>query len=239
MKQSNDVLNQNLLLPFHPKRKALWLCGRDSEWRVRVYRSPVRRRCYCCLRWRVRKRHFVTSPPFFSLPGLLMFENGTTRYQLVGRGTRRCMNKGWDGREPVCEGAVSHGSIGAINASSFVAIETRHVSLPAVECDEPPQVANAVMSGNQESYTYRSVVAYRCKVGSLNGSKDIWCTADGTWSAPPPTCEGGSFTTLCSSVAIRIVLVTWVSAKWLNIALIHNKSTFITVQKFKSGFNFD
>lgn len=46
-----------------------------------------------------------------SLSGLLMFENDTTRYQLVGRGTRRCMNKGWDGREPVCEGAVSSRSI--------------------------------------------------------------------------------------------------------------------------------
>uniref|UniRef100_A0A3Q3WSH2 Sushi domain-containing protein n=1 Tax=Mola mola TaxID=94237 RepID=A0A3Q3WSH2_MOLML len=85
-------------------------------------------------------------------------------HRLVGLGIRNCMSKGWDGRVPTCE---------------------------AVQCDVPPEVPNAEMRGNHEqSYPYRSTVGYRCLTGTLTGSRDIWCTEDGTWSSPPPTCEG-------------------------------------------------
>lgn len=81
---------------------------------------------------------------------------------LVGKPTRRCMSKGWDGRIPVCE---------------------------AVDCGEPPQVVNAEIIDRQEPpFTYRTVVEYRCQVGALNGMKQVWCTSDGTWSAVP-TCQ--------------------------------------------------
>ncbi|XP_068606599.1 complement component receptor 1-like protein [Brachionichthys hirsutus] len=84
-------------------------------------------------------------------------------HRLVGQAARNCLSKGWDGRVPVCE---------------------------AVECGDPPEVANAEIVGRQEpDYTYGSVAVYRCKVGTLRGPKEIWCTKDGTWNLAPPTCE--------------------------------------------------
>ncbi|XP_070695266.1 complement receptor type 1-like isoform X2 [Pempheris klunzingeri] len=84
-------------------------------------------------------------------------------YHLVGQGTRNCMSAGWDGRVPTCE---------------------------AVECGEPTGVTNAKVTGNQEPpFTYKSVVRYHCPVGILFGQNQIWCTKDGTWSAPPPKCK--------------------------------------------------
>ncbi|XP_059189829.1 complement receptor type 1-like [Centropristis striata] len=83
-------------------------------------------------------------------------------YSLVGRATRTCTSQGWDGRVPACE---------------------------AVACDEPTGVTNAErMDPNEPPYTYRTVIRYRCRVGSLTGPRDIWCKEDGTWSGPPPTC---------------------------------------------------
>lgn len=51
-------------------------------------------------------------------------------------------------------------------------------------------MAKAELKGSREqSYTYQSVVRYSCQAGTLMGSKEVWCTQDGTWSTPP-TCEG-------------------------------------------------
>ncbi|XP_071332929.1 complement receptor type 1-like [Trachinotus anak] len=83
-------------------------------------------------------------------------------YSLVGRATRNCGASGWDGRIPVCEVMV---------------------------CEEPPEVANAKVQGLQETYTYRAVIRYQCRVGTLIGQREIYCNKDGTWSAPPPKCE--------------------------------------------------
>ncbi|XP_076597275.1 complement receptor type 1-like isoform X1 [Chaetodon auriga] len=84
-------------------------------------------------------------------------------HRLVGHATRRCLSQGWDRRVPACE---------------------------AVECEAPPEVTNAEMEGHQETpHTYRSVIRYRCRVGTLHGPREIWCTEDGTWSAAPPTCK--------------------------------------------------
>ncbi|KAM8863906.1 complement receptor type 1-like [Spinachia spinachia] len=83
-------------------------------------------------------------------------------HRLVGRATRNCLSGGWDGRAPVCE---------------------------AVACAEPSE-SGAAMAGPRESgYTYRTVVRYHCRVGSLIGKRNIWCTEDGTWSDPPPQCK--------------------------------------------------
>nr|XP_046251555.1 complement receptor type 1-like [Scatophagus argus] len=84
-------------------------------------------------------------------------------YQLIGQATRNCLSKGWDGRVPVCE---------------------------AVQCEQPPEVTNAEMIGREEPpYAYGSAIRYRCRVGTLDGPREIWCTKDGTWSSPPPTCK--------------------------------------------------
>ncbi|KAK2897395.1 membrane cofactor protein [Channa argus] len=84
-------------------------------------------------------------------------------YVLVGQATRSCRSDGWDGRVADCE---------------------------AVECAEPPEVPNAQIEGFQEPpYTYRTVLRYRCRVGTLAGRREISCTENGTWSAPPPTCK--------------------------------------------------
>ncbi|XP_034733771.1 complement receptor type 1-like isoform X2 [Etheostoma cragini] len=84
-------------------------------------------------------------------------------YNLVGQATRNCMSQGWDGRVPACE---------------------------AVVCEEPPRGTNAEISNYQEPpYTYRSVIRYRCRAGTLIGQRHIWCTENGTWSDPAPTCK--------------------------------------------------
>ncbi|XP_034028756.1 complement receptor type 1-like [Thalassophryne amazonica] len=84
-------------------------------------------------------------------------------YRLVGKGTRNCMSTGWDGRVPDCE---------------------------AVDCPEPHQVPNAEMRGAVEPpHLYGNVVYYRCLKGVVIGHRDIWCTKEGNWSAPPPVCK--------------------------------------------------
>uniref|UniRef100_A0A3B4GTR2 Complement receptor type 1-like n=1 Tax=Pundamilia nyererei TaxID=303518 RepID=A0A3B4GTR2_9CICH len=85
-------------------------------------------------------------------------------FMLVGSATRHCMNNGWSGRNPVCEAAV---------------------------CEDPPEVSNAEITGLQhEPYTYKSVIRYSCRAGTLVGEREIWCTKHGTWSAPAPECKG-------------------------------------------------
>lgn len=67
--------------------------------------------------------------------------------------------------------------------------------LAAVECAAPSERTNAERTGvEKQSYTYRSVIGYKCSKGTLIGQKEIWCTKDGTWNAPPPQCKGQKFT---------------------------------------------
>uniref|UniRef100_A0AAY5KFF0 Si:ch73-217n20.1 n=1 Tax=Esox lucius TaxID=8010 RepID=A0AAY5KFF0_ESOLU len=88
-------------------------------------------------------------------------------FQLVGQNVRHCMNDGWDGRVPVCE---------------------------PVQCVDPPEVINGEMDGNLEPpHIYRTVINYRCRKGKLIGASEIYCTKDGTWSAPPPECKGSKY----------------------------------------------
>lgn len=63
------------------------------------------------------------------------------------------------------------------------------VSLPAVVCKEPP-VTNADILDIRDVYTHNSVVHYACRWGTLVGQQSISCTKNGTWSSPPPTCQG-------------------------------------------------
>ncbi|KAK0154876.1 CUB and sushi domain-containing protein 1 [Merluccius polli] len=85
---------------------------------------------------------------------------------LVGKATRTCLSEGWSGRPAVCE---------------------------AVRCIAPTTKTNAERTGSWgASYEYRQVIQYRCREGTLVGEGKIWCTENGTWSSPPPTCGGKS-----------------------------------------------
>nr|XP_020466334.1 complement receptor type 1-like [Monopterus albus] len=121
--------------------------------------TPLKLKCerkLCGSAGEIQNGEFTYTGVEFGDTATAVCNNG---YALVGRATRRCMSNGWDGRVPECE---------------------------AVECAEPPVVANAEMIGPQEPpYTYRTVVRYQCHVGTLIGQKEIWCTMNGTWSASP------------------------------------------------------
>ncbi|KAJ8257419.1 hypothetical protein GJAV_G00185400 [Gymnothorax javanicus] len=83
-------------------------------------------------------------------------------YTMIGRNYRLCQDQGWDGKAPVCE---------------------------AVQCDDPPEVPNGARIGEQEGpFMYGTVIGYRCRQGRLIGPDEIYCTANGTWNAPPPEC---------------------------------------------------
>ncbi|KAJ3586583.1 hypothetical protein NHX12_012980 [Muraenolepis orangiensis] len=58
-----------------------------------------------------------------------------------------------------------------------------------VHCD-PPETNAEMTSIWRASYTYRQVIQYRCPQGTLVGQAHLWCTENGTWSAPPPACRG-------------------------------------------------
>ncbi|CAN9515340.1 unnamed protein product [Ophioblennius macclurei] len=132
------------------------LCD-NGEW------TPMKLKCerkLCGSAGELTNGQFIYSGVEFGDTATAVCDEG---YRLVGRGTRNCMDGGWDGRNPECE---------------------------AVECEDPPAVENAEMKGLQDQpYKYRSVVRYQCLVGTLVGQKELWCTKDGTWSDPPPQCK--------------------------------------------------
>lgn len=96
--------------PVLKKRKVLWLRWRDYERRVRLHRSPVWRHCHSRLRRGVRKlrRSDLAASPLMWLC--------YRRFRLVGRATRNCLSRGWDGRLPVCEGKLNHRGVGDVGA---------------------------------------------------------------------------------------------------------------------------
>ncbi|MGH0158985.1 UNVERIFIED_CONTAM: hypothetical protein FKN15_036629 [Acipenser sinensis] len=86
------------------------------------------------------------------------------RYQLVGRGTRRCYADGWDGQVPLCE---------------------------IVKCPDPPEIEDGeIMNLPSGNVVYSTAILYRCKKGVLIGNKELVCTAQGNYSSKPPQCKG-------------------------------------------------
>ncbi|XP_028265735.1 complement component receptor 1-like protein isoform X2 [Parambassis ranga] len=142
-----------------------YVAARGSRMRqcFRGQWTPLQLRCerrLCGTAGEVLNGHYIYSGAEFGDTATAVCDEG---HHLVGRATRRCMSKGWDGRLAVCE---------------------------AVECAAPSERTNAELTGvEQPSYTYRSVIGYKCSKGTLIGQKEIWCTTDGTWSAPPPQCK--------------------------------------------------
>uniref|UniRef100_A0A3Q3MQR5 Sushi domain-containing protein n=1 Tax=Labrus bergylta TaxID=56723 RepID=A0A3Q3MQR5_9LABR len=83
-------------------------------------------------------------------------------YRRVGRETIRCGDAGWLDRLPVCE--VS-------------------------KCGPPPAIADGTFYPEKEEYEYREVVRYTCQKDlTLNGSKSVSCSEDGTFTPAAPTC---------------------------------------------------
>ncbi|XP_051517153.1 complement receptor type 2 isoform X2 [Myxocyprinus asiaticus] len=84
-------------------------------------------------------------------------------YELIGPAVRYCLDGGWNGRIPVCE---------------------------PVHCPPPPVVKDADMFDPTYDYVpFGYALSYRCRTGALIGERDIHCTQNGTWSAPPPKCK--------------------------------------------------
>ncbi|XP_061114466.1 complement receptor type 1-like [Conger conger] len=99
-------------------------------------------------------------------------------YTLIGRDYRQCQDQGWDGKAPLCE---------------------------AVKCAVPPEVVNAERTGDPDGpFVYSTAIHYRCRQGQLIGQREIYCTKNGTWSAPPPEC----IDVTCPSPSVRFGRMT-------------------------------
>ncbi|XP_025757178.1 C4b-binding protein alpha chain isoform X5 [Oreochromis niloticus] len=80
----------------------------------------------------------------------------------VGGGELTCGNQGWLGRLPICE---------------------------VIQCESPPVVENGAFSPIEELYDYKDVIVYTCKSSyTLNGSRQLHCSDDGTFTPEPPKC---------------------------------------------------
>ena len=85
-------------------------------------------------------------------------------YKLQGTGRRRCTAaKIWDSESPVCV---------------------------RIECPSPRNISNGEILMDSFPPKYKDKVMYSCNEGfELNGTTEISCTSDGTWSENPPVCH--------------------------------------------------
>lgn len=125
--------------------------------------SPLKLRCkrkLCGTAGELYNGHYVYNGTEFGDTATAVCDEG---FQLVGHARRNCLSNGWNEHPPSCE---------------------------AVSCDDPPDVLNAERVDSSEApFEYRTVVTYRCLMGSLIGSPNIWCRANRTWSTPLPQCK--------------------------------------------------
>ncbi|XP_077308812.1 complement factor H-like isoform X2 [Lithobates pipiens] len=88
-------------------------------------------------------------------------------YQMISKHrTRECTATGWSNYRPECE----------------------------VRFCPPVQVGsnvNLLTTSYEEEYSVGQVIRFECKNANqkLNGASEIFCTSEGEWNAPPPTCE--------------------------------------------------
>ncbi|CAL8325053.1 unnamed protein product [Merluccius merluccius] len=94
-------------------------------------------------------------------------------YVLKGSSSSTCGDNGQWIDLPKCK-RKSCGSAGEIENGEFI-----------YNGAEFGDTATAVCAQGQ-------VIQYRCREGTLVGEGKIWCTENGTWSSPPPTCGGKS-----------------------------------------------
>ncbi|NXN98951.1 DAF1 protein, partial [Rhinopomastus cyanomelas] len=108
-------------------------------------------------------------------PAEALFSPGTSvsyscepGFSLIGTGSLYCTESGaWSHPPPICQ---------------------------VVRCPRPPSITNGKLKGNVSApFSLGASVTYSCDRGySLVGEASINCTASGTWSQPPPWCQGGS-----------------------------------------------
>lgn len=130
-----------------------------------------------------------------------------SRYVMVGSDTRYCMEGGWTGRVPVCEGQWLGGhkcvktqmntctlikyqwSIDQLLCVCFLYFS----DVIEVKCEPPPVIAHGGPFPPKESYSYREVVEYHCKKDlTLIGSRYLHCSSTGEFEPDPPRCRGMS-----------------------------------------------
>nr|XP_024662192.1 complement receptor type 2-like isoform X5 [Maylandia zebra] len=87
-------------------------------------------------------------------------------YMPVGGGELTCGSQGWMGRLPVCEAGD-----------------------PVTQCESPPVVQDGSFSPNKDLYEYNNVIYYTCKKDyTVVGSRQSYCSDDGTFKPEPPKC---------------------------------------------------
>ncbi|NXI74648.1 SVEP1 protein, partial [Anseranas semipalmata] len=99
-------------------------------------------------------------------PGISVSYSCEPGFSLIGMASIYCTESGaWSHPSPVCQ---------------------------VVKCLHPPNITNGKLKGNiSDTFSYGASVSYSCNSGySLIGNAFINCTAQGTWSQPPPRCEG-------------------------------------------------
>nr|XP_003930463.2 complement receptor type 2 isoform X2 [Saimiri boliviensis boliviensis] len=94
------------------------------------------------------------------------------KFILIGENTLRCTADNqktgtWSGPAPRCE-----------------------LSTSAVQCPHPQILRGRMLSVQKDQYTYNDTVIFACMFGfTLKGSKQIRCSAQGTWEPSAPVCE--------------------------------------------------
>ncbi|XP_036447245.1 membrane cofactor protein-like isoform X5 [Colossoma macropomum] len=84
-------------------------------------------------------------------------------FRLLRYTARRCLDAGWDGREPVCE---------------------------VIKCPPPPEILNGQSEETLlDEYDYEQAVTYVCNAGyTLFGDSTVSCSKNGIFEPSPPEC---------------------------------------------------
>uniref|UniRef100_A0A8C3P8F0 Sushi domain-containing protein n=1 Tax=Chrysemys picta bellii TaxID=8478 RepID=A0A8C3P8F0_CHRPI len=139
--------------------------GLNGEWSARFVMLSL---SATCMIPEVENGRTNGVQPAYGPRDIVVFEcdHGFT---LRGSPETQCQDDGrWDPPVPVCERSK------------------------LLQCPSPPAIANGKPSIRALAvFTTGTSVNYSCEPGySLTGQASIDCTASGTWSPPPPRCEG-------------------------------------------------
>ncbi|KAI7794538.1 sushi, von Willebrand factor type A, EGF and pentraxin domain-containing protein 1 [Triplophysa rosa] len=140
-----------------------WAGGKDSIYCRNGEWTDLQMRCEpkrCGSAGEISNGHIEYSGVSFGDTATVVCDEG---YEGIGRPVRYCRDGGWDGRNAECE---------------------------PVYCPPPPLVNNADMFDlTYDQVPFGNMVSYRCRTGTLIGAREMHCTKNGTWSAPPPECR--------------------------------------------------
>ena len=94
-------------------------------------------------------------------------------------------------------------------AWSMTDFQKKVMFLPAaVNCSSPASITNGFQIGTP-AYSYGSTVNFSCNLGyRLQGSPNINCLANQTWSSDPPQCNGKKLTVVSSNIFFSICSIS-------------------------------